>query len=60
MKGDSYLTLYQIRERRKKQNKEYYELLNKNKLARIKHTNKLFEEIDTLKKLTKELQGGKN
>lgn len=60
MKGDSYLSLGEIRNRRKAQNKEYYELLSRNKKARIEHTLKLFEEVETLNKLTKELQGGKN
>lgn len=56
--GDSYLSLGEIRNRRKAQNKEYYNILKKSRELRIKHTNLLFEEIDTLKKLTKELEGG--
>ena len=56
--GESYLSLGEIRNRRKDQNKEYYTLLNKNKKARMKHTKKLFEEIETLNKLKKELNGG--
>lgn len=58
--GENYLSLGEIRNRRKDQNKEYYRLLDRNKKARIEHTKKLFEEVETLNKLTKELLQGRN
>lgn len=58
MKGDSYLTLAQIRGRRHGQNQQYFKELREARAERIKHTRKLNREIRILDKLKKEMKGG--